>query len=105
LGGLECLASGDVGGVLLERMLLALLAGLDAAESEGFSDTGLMRDSVDDLGMPGVRMDPRITRLLSTLEFSAVVTLASTRGLACVLVVGTGFEGIAEGAFDFSQEF
>jgi hypothetical protein len=85
-------------------MLLPLLVGLDAAELEGLSGTGLMRDSVDDLGMPGVRMNPLITRLFS-VEFSAVVTFASTGVLAGVLIAGIGFEGVAEGAFDFPKEF
>jgi hypothetical protein len=49
-------------------------------------------------------MNPLITRLFS-VDFSAVVTFASTRGLAGVLIAGIGFEGVAEGAFDFPKEF
>lgn len=93
---------------------LALVDEPGEVDSEGLSSRGSIRDSVEDLRIPGVRVNPRIPRGFSPVTgFAVAVTgfiLATAIGSARCLTTGifvdaAGSKGFAEGALDFPDEF
>lgn len=86
---------------------LALVDVLGEVDFDELSGRGSIRDSVDDLRIPGIRVNPRIPRGLSPVTgFIVAMAIDSARCLTTGIFVGAAeSKGFAEGALNFPHEF